>query len=167
MEDFSNLSELDQDLVTFEDYVALTCSEDDIEALNQQFVYCDLKRLVIFGINGHHVACFDYGWRSESIDLDPKIVLLGDDGNDILHFGILKIFNNFDDFLRAISLPEEASETRCIGIESSLDFDSLCAYLEEDWQTRFEQKRDDYYGWFNFESWYRGTVPLLLDDQQK
>jgi SMI1 / KNR4 family (SUKH-1) len=165
IEDFCGLFEQEQELVTFDDYVALTCIEDDILALNNQFDYCDLKRLIVFAINGHHVACFDYGWKSEAAIVDPQVVLLGDDGEDILHFKILKTVENFDRFLSEIILPEEPAETTYIGIESSLDFDSLCACLEEDWQTKFEPKHDDFYGWFNFETWYCGTVPLALDDQ--
>jgi hypothetical protein len=161
VEDFCSLSELDQDLVTFEDYVALTCTEDEIVTLDR----CHLNRLIIFAINGHEVGCFDYGWRSEAVVVDPQIVFFGDDGEDILHFKILKIVESFDNFLGEITLPDEVNQKRYLGIESSLNFDSLCAYLEEDWQTQFEQKTDDFYGWFDFEKWYYGTVPLFLDDR--
>jgi SMI1-KNR4 cell-wall len=165
LEDFCSLSELDQDLVTFEDYIALTCTEDEIATLDRLFECCHLNRLIIFAINGHEVCCFDYGWRSEAVVVDPQIVFFGDDGEDILHFKILKTVESFDNFLGEIILPDEVNQKRYLGIESSLNFDSLCAYLEEDWQTQFEQKTDDFYGWFDFEKCYYGTVPLFLDDQ--
>jgi hypothetical protein len=161
VEDFCSLSELDQDLVTFADYIALTCTEEEIATLD----HCHLNRLIIFAINGHEVGCFDYGWRSESVVVDPQIVFFGDDGEDILHFSILETVENFDEFLGEITLPDEVRQKKYLGIESSLDFDSLCADLQEDWQTQFEQKTDDCYGWFDFEKWYYGTVPLFLDDQ--
>ncbi len=165
VEEFCCLSELDQGLVTFEDYIALTCTEDDVANLDRLFECCHLERLIIFTVDGHEVGCFDYGWRSEVVVVDPQIVFFGDDGEDILHFNILKTVKSFDDFLSEITLPDEVNQKKYLGIESSLDFDSLCAYLEEDWQTRFEQKTDDFYGWFDFEKWYCGTVPLFLDDQ--
>jgi SMI1-KNR4 cell-wall len=165
VEDFCCLSAHGRDLVTFEDYIALTCTEEDIATLDRVFEYCDLKRLIIFTANGHEVGCFDYGWRSQTAAVDPQIVFFGDDGEDILHFKILTTVESFDDFLSEITLPEEINENRYIGIESTLDFDSLCAYLQEDWQTEFEQKTDDFCGWFNFEKWYNGNVPLFLDDQ--
>jgi SMI1 / KNR4 family (SUKH-1) len=165
VEDFCCLSELVRDLVTFEDYIALTCTEDDLVTLDHLFEYCHLNRLIIFAINGHEVGCFDYGWRSELAAVDPQIVFFGDDGEDILHFKILKTIASFDDFLSEIVLPDEVDENRYLGIESSLDFDSLCIYLEQDWQTQFEQKNDDFCGWFNFDKYYSGTVPLFLDDQ--
>ena len=163
VEDFCCLS--DRDLVTFEDYIALTCTEDDIATLDRLFEHCHLNRLIIFAINGHEVGCFDYGWRTEAAFIEPQIVFFGDDGEDILHFKILKTIASFDNFLSEITLPEDVDQKTYLGIKSSLDFDSLCANLEEDWQTRFEQKTDDFYGWFNFEKWYCGTVPLFLDDQ--
>jgi hypothetical protein len=64
-----------------------------------------------------------------------------------------------------ITLPDEVNQKRYLGIESSLNFDHLCAYLEEDWQTQFQKKADDFYGWFNFEKWYYVNIPLFLDDQ--
>jgi hypothetical protein len=165
VEDFCSLSELVRDLVTFEDYIALTCTEDDIATLDRLFECCHLNRLIIFAVNGHEVGCFDYGWRSEAALIDPKIVFFGDDGEDILHFKILKTIESFDDFLGEITLSDEVDQKIYLGIESSLDFDNLCAYLAEDWQTQFEQKNDDFCGWFDFEKWYCGTVPLFLDDQ--
>jgi hypothetical protein len=165
VEDFCCLSELVQDLVTFEHYIALTCTEEDIATLDHSCEYCHLNRLIIFAINGHEVGCFDYGWRSEIAFVDPQIVFFGDDGEDILHFKIVKTITSFDDFLSQIALPEEVEETTYIGIKSSLYFDSLCVYLAEEWQTSFEQKNDDFCGWFNFEKYYCGTVPLFLDDQ--
>ncbi len=165
VEDFCCLSELVRDLITFEDYIRLTCTEDDLATLDLLFEYCHLDRLIIFATNGHEVYCFDYGWRSEIAVVDPQIILFGDDGEDILHFKIVKIIANFDDFLDQIALPEEVDQTTYLGIESSLDFDSLCVYLAEDWQTQFEQKDDDFCGWFNFEKYYCGAVPLYLDDQ--
>jgi hypothetical protein len=165
VEDFCSLCELDQDLVTFEDYIALTCTTDEIETLDHRFEYCHLNRLIIFAVNGHEVGCFDYGWRSEAAVVNPQIVFFGDDGEDILHFKILKTVESFDNFLSKITLPDEVNQKRYFGIESALNFDGLCAYLAQDWQTQFEQKNDDCYGWFNFEKWYYGTVPLVLDDQ--
>lgn len=173
VEDFCSLSELfrvasvkeNRDLVTFEDYIALTCTEDDIATLDRLFEYCHLDRLIIFAVNGHEVGCFDYGWRSAAAVVDPQIVFFGDDGEDILHFKILEIITSFDNFLSKIALPDEVDKKRYLGIKSSLNFDSLCTYLEEEWQTRFEQKNDNLYGWFNFEKWYCGNVPLFLDDQ--
>jgi SMI1 / KNR4 family (SUKH-1) len=173
VEDFCCLSELVRDLITFKDYIGLTCTEDQIVTLeactssndDQSFEYCHLNRLIIFAINGHEVGCFDYGWKSAIASVDPQIIFFGDDGEDILHFKIVRTIANFDDFLSQIALPEEAEETTYLGIESSLDFDSLCTDLEKDFQTRFEQKNDDFYGWFNFEKYYCGTVPLCLDDQ--
>jgi hypothetical protein len=165
VEDFCCLSELVRDLITFEDYIRLTCTEDDLATLDLLFEYCHVDRLIIFAINGNEVACFDYGWRSEIALVDPQIVFFGDDGEDLLHFKIVKTIVSFDDFLIQICLPEEVEETTYLGIESSLDFDSLCVYLAEEWQTQFEQKDDDFCGWFNFEKYYCGAVPLFLDDQ--
>jgi SMI1 / KNR4 family (SUKH-1) len=165
VEDFCSLSELDRDFVTFRDHIAFTCTEDDIATLNRLFEFCNLNRLIIFAVNGHEVGCFDYGWRSEAAVINPQLVFLGDDGEDILHFKILKTIESFDDFLGQITLPYEVARKTYLGIKSSLDFDSLCAYLAENWQTQFEQKNDDFYGWFDFEKWYCGTVPFFLDDQ--
>jgi SMI1-KNR4 cell-wall len=165
VEDFCCLSELVRDLITFEDYIRLTCTEDDLATLDLLFEYCHLDRLIIFAINGHEVGCFDYSWRSEIAVVDPQIVFFGDDGEDILHFKIVKTIASFDDFLGQIALPEEVDETTYLGIESSLDFDILCVYLAKEWQTQFEQKDDDFCGWFNFEKYYCGAVPLYLDDQ--
>ncbi len=165
VEDFCALSELDRDLVTFQDYVALTCAEEDLAILDRPSGSCNLKRLIIFAMNGHEVGCLDYGWRSEAAVIEPQIVFFGDDGEDILHFKILKTITSFDDFLGELTLPDENARNRYIGIESSLDFEDLCAYLEEGWQTKFEQKTDDRYGWFDFEKYYCGTVPLFLDDR--
>jgi SMI1-KNR4 cell-wall len=165
VEDFCRLSELVRDLITFEDYIRLTCTEDDLATLDLLFEYCHLDRLIIFAINGHEVGCFDYSWRSEIAVVDPQIVFFGDDGEDILHFKIVKTIASFDDFLIQIALPEEVDETTYLGIESSLDFDILCVYLAKEWQTQFEQKDDDFCGWFNFEKYYCGAVPLYLDDQ--
>ncbi|WP_310422892.1 SMI1/KNR4 family protein [Chamaesiphon sp. VAR_48_metabat_135_sub] len=165
IEDFCCLSELVRDLVTFEDYIALTCTEDDLATLDLLFEYCHLNRLIIFAINGHEVGCFDYGLRSEIAVIDPQIIFFGDDSEEILHFKIVKTIASFDDFLSQIALPEEVNETTYLGIESSLDFDSMCVYLAEEWQTKFERKNDDFFGWFNFEKYYCGAVPLFLDDQ--
>ncbi|PSB54451.1 SMI1/KNR4 family protein [Chamaesiphon polymorphus] len=165
VEDFCCLSALDRDLVTFEDYIKLTCTEDEISTLDLLFEYCHLNRLIIFAINGHEVGCFDYGWRSQIAVIEPQIVFFGDEGEDILHFKILTTVESFDNFLDEITLPDEIERNRYIGIESALDFDSLCADLQEDWQTQFEQRTDDLYGWFDFDKWYCGTVPLFLDDR--
>lgn len=165
VEDFCCLSALDRDLVTFEDYMKLTCTEDEITTINHLLECCHLNRLIIFAVGGHELGCFDYGWRSPTAIVNPQVVFFGDDGEDILHFKILKTIESFDNFLGEITLPNRFDRNRYIGIESSLDFESLCACLQENWQTQFEPKTDDFYGWFNFEKWYRGNVPLFLDDR--
>lgn len=163
--DFVCISNSIQDLVTFEDYLLLTCTKEDISALNRSPNFYNPKRLVVFANSGHEVGCFDYGWRSKRVVDEPNIVFFSDDGEEFLHFKTIETFASFDAFLDRLKLSDDVRKKTCIDIESSLNFDDLCGCLEADWQTQFEQKTDDYYGWFNFEKWYCGSVPLYLDDR--
>jgi hypothetical protein len=165
IEEFSCLSETTQEFITFEDYMLLTCTPEEVSAIAQIFEYCDPKRLIVFTNSGHSLGCFDYGWRSETIFDEPKILFFSDDGDEFLHFKTIQEIVDFDAFIDQLTLSEEMEEETYIGIESSLDFDTLCAYLEESWNTSFELQTDDRYGWFNFEKWFYGNVPLYLDDQ--
>jgi hypothetical protein len=169
IEDFSCLSDTSQEFITFEDYVRLSYTPEqvaeEVSAIAQRFKYCDPKRLILFADNGHSIGCFDYGWRSGTVADEPKILFFNDDGDDFLHFQITQEIVNFDAFISQLTLPEETSEKTYIGIESSLEFEALCSFLEQAWQTQFEPKKDDFCGWFNFEKWFYGSVPLYLDDQ--
>jgi SMI1-KNR4 cell-wall len=165
IEEFSCLSATTQEFVTFADYMLLTCTQEDISAIGQRVDYCDPKRLIIFAHSGHAVGCFDYGWKSETVFDNPKIVFFSDDGDEFLQFRTIQDIVDFDRFVDQLPLSDDMEEEIYIGIESSLDFDALCAYLEDIWDSQFELQTDDRYGWFNFEKWFYGNVPLYLDDQ--
>jgi hypothetical protein len=165
IEEFSCLSETTQEFVTFADYMLLTCTPEEMSTIGQVVDYCDPKRLIVFAHSGHAVGCFDYGWKSETVFDHPKILFFSDDGDEFLHFKTIQDIVDFDTFVDRLTLSEEMEEEIYIGIESSLDFDSLCAYLEDIWKVQFELQTDDRYGWFNFEKWFYGRVPLSLDDQ--
>jgi hypothetical protein len=165
IDDFICLSETNQDLVTFEDYLRLTCTQEEISAIAQPSGFFGSNRLIVFANSGHEVGCFDYGCRSKNIVNEPEVVFFSDDGNEFLHFKIIKTITDFNVFLSQLILPEDLNGKIHIGIESTLNFDGICSFLEERWETRFEQKTDDRYGWFNFEKWFYGSVPLYLDDQ--
>ncbi len=165
IEDFSCLSETAQEFVTFEDYMLLTCTQEEVSAIAQSFDFWDPNRLIIFASSGHEVGCFDYGWKSKMAVNDPQIIFFSDDGDEFLHFKTIQKIVSFDVFIDQLTLSEEMEEKTYIGIESSLGFDTLCTDLEENWSTRFKPQTDDRYGWFNFEKWFYGNVPLHLDDQ--
>jgi hypothetical protein len=153
--------------VTFEDYVLNTCTEEDIESVKKQYQYCDFSRLIIFSfLDGHDVACFDYGWRDADVREEPAIIFFSDDGADFLHYEQTgPTFATFDKFLSSLSLSEDKAGRAYLGIESKLPYPDLIQLLQKKWLTTFKPHIDDRQGWFNFEEWHSGGVPLAMDDE--
>lgn len=164
VEHFWPLSDTAQELVTFEDYMRLSCSEEQILELKQSCDDCHLQRLIIFACESHEIGCFDYGWRSKTAFSEPQVVFLCDYGMDFLHFGIAKTIANFDTFLGQLARAEFYAGKTYLGIESHHSFDALCALLAQAWGAELALQDDDRRGWFNFEKWFRVNVTLHLDD---
>jgi hypothetical protein len=154
-------------ITTFEDYLRLSSYQAQIDSLRAAHAFCDPTRLVTFALlHGHLIACFDYGWLQETAKPEPSIAFFSDDGEQYLHFRqIQPAFANFDELLSALTLPLEQAERTLVGIESSLGYSALITILQHHWQSRFEEKTDNRYGWFNFAAWHQAAVPLHLDDE--
>jgi hypothetical protein len=153
--------------VTFEDYVRNTCTEEDIDAVKKQYQYCDFSRLIVFSfLNGHDVACFDYGWRDADAREEPAVIFFNDDGAAFLHYEQTgPTFFTFDEFLSSLSLAEHEAGRTYLGVESKLPYSDLIQLLQKKWLTTFKSHTDDRQGWFNFVEWYSGGVPLIMDDK--
>lgn len=166
IESFENLKYVE----SFLDYLLITKSEDDLEEMYSQFKLCNPKRLISFAsLYGHGVVCFDYGWLNEDRLNEPEILLIEDDGEDFLDYGVVAKYKAFDDFLSHFKHKFGGrywSETALV-VESELSFEDFVSALAKIWGQDFEIKEDDRFGWFNFEKYYYGTVPLVIDDKTK
>ena len=153
---------------TFLDYLYQTKSEEDLTEMYRQFDFCYPTRLISFAnLHGHGVACFDYGWLQKAPLREPAIIFINDDGDDFLHYGIVGKFKHFDELLSAFKHDFSGrywDETALV-IKSELDFESFMKRLAEVWEIALEAKTDNRFGWYNFEKYYVGTVPLVIDDQ--
>jgi SMI1 / KNR4 family (SUKH-1) len=164
VEHFWPLSDTAQELVTFEDYMRLSCSDEEILEGKKSLGYCNLQRLIIFACESHEIGCFDYGWRSKAVLADPQVVFFCDYGMDILHFGVVQTVANFDTFLAQLELTDHLANRTYLGIESHHSFDTLCALLASALQVELALQDNNRSGWFNFEKWFHINVPLHLDD---
>lgn len=164
VEHFLPLSDTAQELVTFEDYMRLSCSDEEILEGKKSLGYCNLQRLIIFACESHEIGCFDYGWRTEAVLADPQVVFFCDHGMDILHFGVVQTVANFDTFLAQLELTDHLAHRTYLGIESHHSFDALCALLANAWEVELALQDHNRSGWFNFEKWFQVNVPLYLDD---
>ncbi len=164
IESFESLKNVE----SFLEYLYITKSDEDLEEMYNQYEFCNPKRLISFAsLYGHGVVCFDYGWLKKDRLNEPKIILIEDDGDDFLDYGIVAEYKNFDAFLSQFKHEFGGrywSETTLI-IESELGFENFIVALRKIWNQDFEVKEDDRYGWFNFEKYYYGTVPLVMDDK--
>ena len=164
LESFEKLKYVDTGL----EYMYITKNDEDLEEMYSQYKFCNPKRLISFAsLYGHGVVCFDYGWLEKDILNEPKIILIEDDGEDFLDYGIVVEYKNFDDFLSQFKHKFRKrywSETALI-IQTELDIENFMATLQSCWGINFQIETDDRYGWFNFEKYYHGTVPLVIDDQ--
>ena len=164
IESFESLKHVEN----FLEYLYITKSDDDLEEMYNQFEFCNPKRLISFAsFYGHGVVCFDYGWLEKNRLEDPKVVIIDDDGDDFLHYGFVEKYNNFDTFLSNFKheFGEHYWGNTALIIESKLGFENFVNTIKEMWNQDFETKTDDRYGWFNFEKYYYGTVPLILDNK--
>jgi SMI1 / KNR4 family (SUKH-1) len=164
VEHFWPLSDIAQELVTFENYMHLSCSDEEISVGKQSFDYCNLERLIIFTCESHEIGCFDYGWRSEAALVDPQVVFFCDYGMDLLHFGVVQTVANFDTFLAQLELTDHLANRTYLGFESHHSFDPLCALLANAVHAELVLQDNNHSGWFNFEKWFHIDVPLYLDD---
>jgi hypothetical protein len=164
VEHFWPLSDIAQELVTFEDYMRLSCSDEEISEAKKSYDFCHLERLIIFACESHEIGCFDYGWRSKVVLDDPQVVFFCDHGIDFLHFGVVQTLANFDTLLAQLELTEHHANRTYLGIESQYSFDALCALLANALEGELALQDHNRSGWFNFEKWFHLNVPLYLDD---
>lgn len=84
-----------------------------------------------------------------------------------MDYGFVATYKSFNDFLSHFKHEfgeRYWSETALI-IESELSFENFATILGKIWNQDFEFEENDRYGWFNFENYYYGTVPLVMDDK--
>ncbi|MFK8102970.1 MAG: SMI1/KNR4 family protein [Saprospiraceae bacterium] len=164
LEDFERLEYVE----TFLAYLYQTKSEEDLEEMYRQFEFCDPKRLISFAsLYGHGVVCFDYGWLQKEPRHEPGIIFINDDGDDFLHYEIVDKFNNFEELLSSCKHGRSTrhwDETALV-IKSDLRFENFATAVSKLWKIDLETKTDDRFGWYNFEKYYLGTVPLVIDDE--
>lgn len=143
----------------------LTKFESDIDELYAQFYYCDPKRLIILShLGSSGVLCFDYGWLRKEALQEPEIVLIGNDGEDFLHYEEVSRFKGFDQFLQLLRADLEESRI-IVGIHSEWSFEEFIDKFSEGEKNRFKVRSDDRQGHYNFHQWYEGAIPLHLDDE--
>lgn len=89
---------------TFRDLLFNMMSNEEIDqAVADTPGSCYPERLVLFSdLDGHSFAAFDYGWNSESIYKEPKVVIFREDPkNNLLYTQTLEI-TNFDKLLEGL-----------------------------------------------------------------
>ncbi|MFM2449271.1 MAG: hypothetical protein RIS44_1721 [Pseudomonadota bacterium] len=152
-------------ITQFTDYVECTCALDELFESKAPPKHFDLRRLVLFsGLDGHGAACFDYGYLLPDALVEPQVCFISDDGDQFGHFAeVGPRFAGFPEFLNALTRSEDDSEICYAGITSTLSFEDLVQALLQRWQVKLTQHHDDRNGWFNFDSWYSGPIPLTLD----
>ena len=153
-------------LVTLKDYILCSCSQEDIIALQNEVPPFHPERAIVFSdLDGHGLACLDYGYRQATPRQTPSVVFFTDDGNEFLHFAECgPRFNSFDEFLASLQLLERDAGQTFIGIQSALSCDALVQILQRNWTTTFMPRSDDRQGWFNFDAWHEANLPVELDD---
>ncbi|MDO9399167.1 MAG: SMI1/KNR4 family protein [bacterium] len=134
-------------------------SEDEIKETIVKIKYCYPERLIIFSrMDGHSLACFDYGWLQKEAKTDPKIVIfLQDDSNiDENNFGYEEILrvSDFNEFISRLVYYGYEAESYFIGLSTDLQIDAFVKVLSQTWGGTCEIRKDDHYGWFNFNEWY-------------
>jgi hypothetical protein len=150
----------------FSDYVACTCDVDELfddERVRPEHFYLD-RLILLSGLDGHSCACLDYGYRHAQALADPQVCFFTDDGYDFGHFAEFgPRFESFDALIAALQL--DAHDAIYVGTKSQLSFDALYAKLSEAANFKLKTHTDDRNGWFNFEYWHSGSIPLTLDTQ--
>lgn len=149
-----------------DDYLNTTKDEDEVQELRDKFEYCDPTRLIIFSYpGGHAAACFDYGWLQKDTLSEPQVTIIDQDGSDFLDYREIIRFDNFKVFLEHLKMNEE-EEKSYLGIQSGLNFDDFMqAYLKINHQFPLSVCKDNRCGWFNFEKFYSGLIPLTIDNE--
>lgn len=132
--------------------------EEELEQLSPtEFNYLD--RLVIAStMYGHSYMCFDYGWQQEAVRAEPEVCFFDLEGD-----------NGFEEYLRVESFEKLVSRlvyygyestSFYVGVTSSLPLEALVPVLGNQWGVEFEANTTDRYGWFNFDRWFSGDLPL-------
>jgi hypothetical protein len=149
----------------FSDYVACTCDLDELFDDGRQrpeHFYLD-RLIVISGLDGHGCVCLDYGYLQAEPFEQPQVCFFSDDGDEFGHFEqIGPRFENFDALIATLQL--DLKGAIYVGIQSPLGFDALYARLSKLASLALQAHSDDRYGWFNFEQWHSGNIPLALDE---
>jgi SMI1 / KNR4 family (SUKH-1) len=152
-------------ITQFTDYVECTCALDALFESKAPPKYFDLRRLILFSdLDGHSAACLDYGYLMADALVEPQVCFISDDGDQFGHFAeVGPRFASFSEFVNVLVRSEDDAEVCYVGITSTLCFEALVQALLQCWQVPLTQHHDDRYGWFNFDSWYSGAIPLTLD----
>jgi SMI1-KNR4 cell-wall len=159
----------------FGDYILSTYSEEDLQEAKQTLKPFYPERLIIIsGLDGHGTVCFDYGYRTEIILEIPAVVIIDDDAfmtdetakKSFLHFTEIVRFDNFDHFLQNLKVDTENQLEVFIGIVSKFNYEDTINKIAEYFNIALQSyKNDDRYGYYNFETWHSGHLPLYLDDE--
>jgi hypothetical protein len=135
--------------------------EEELEQLSPT-EFNHLDRLVIAStMYGHSYMCFDYGWQQEAVRSEPEVCFFDLESGD-----------GFEEYLRVESFEKLVSQLVYYGYEStsfyvvvtsSLSLQELVNRLSTQWNVEFEANTTDRYGWFNFDEWFSGDLPLTTD----
>jgi hypothetical protein len=154
-------------LMTFRDYILLTCDMDELQEVAEELDLFHPERLVLIsGLDGHSGAYLDYGFRSAVPTAVPSVLFIHDDGDDFLHFGVMSpSFPDFDSFVASLGEYTEHALAVFLGIVSTCTYDELVEQLSDAFALPMtEYQDDDRNGNFNFLRWHSTSVNLELDD---
>ncbi|MDJ1494554.1 SMI1/KNR4 family protein [Cytophagaceae bacterium DM2B3-1] len=135
--------------------------EEEIEELSQgEFNFMD-RLIIVSNMYGHSYMCFDYGWQEEAIRSEPQVCFFDLEGE-----------NGFEEYLRVESFEKLVSKlvyygyestSFYVGIKSSLGIEEFVALLGQQWSIDFKTDTTNRYGWFNFDKWFSGDLPIASD----
>jgi hypothetical protein len=154
-------------LMTFRDYILLTCDPDELQEVEAELDPFHPERLVLIsGLDGHSGAYLDYGFRSAASTEVPSVLFIHDDGDDFLHFGVMSpSFPDFDSFVDSLGEYTDHALAVFIGVVSTCTYDELVEQLSDALALPMtEYQEDDRNGNFNFLRWHSTSVKLELDD---
>ncbi len=166
--------DLDYYIYQFNNYILATYSDEDLLEAKQTLMPFYPERLIIFSdLDGHGTICFDYGYRSEVILETPEVVIIDDDAystdddnKSFLGFAEIARFESFEIFLQNLKIDSENQLEIFIGVVSQVDYKNTIQTLAEHFKMTFKSyENDDRSGYYNFETWHSGHLPLYLDDQ--
>ncbi len=130
----------------------------NMEELASQYDFLYLDRLPILSqMDGHTMLCFDYGYKEESPFEIPEIV----------YFELEAAENGFEEKLRIKSYDElinnlvyYESTSYFIGIRSDEPIEGLAEKFFKTFAVKPEEKHDDRYGWYNFDTWFYSELKI-------